>query len=333
MKIINLTKKDLLNGFVAGSKNSQFTQSWEWGEFQESAGHKVLRLGAEEDGELVAVATLIKKKLGMGKNYFYCPRGPVAQVESDKLKVESYKFLFENIKDSTRQEKIIFLRFEPDFRLQTSDFRLQRTLDVQPSKTSILDLSKTEEDLLKAMHQKTRYNIKLAEKKGVIIREGSTEDFEAFWMLMSETKERDGFRVHNKEYYRKMFAIRNSQSGIRNQEEIRADYPNSQFQIPNPCLTINLFLAEYEGRVIAGNIMSFFGDSVTYMHGASSNQYRNVMAPFAMQWHCIRLARALGYRYYDFYGVDESKWPGVTRFKRGFGGTEIRISRYFRFCF
>jgi lipid II:glycine glycyltransferase (peptidoglycan interpeptide bridge formation enzyme) len=88
-------------------------------------------------------------------------------------------------------------------------------------------------------------------------------------------------------------------------------------------LNIKLFLAKHDGKVIAGNIVAFFGDTVTYMHGASSNEFRNLMAPYALQWHCIKLAKQSGYKYYDFYGISDDKWPGVTRFKRGFGGKEL----------
>jgi len=98
-------------------------------------------------------------------------------------------------------------------------------------------------------------------------------------------------------------------------------------------LKIKLYFAEYNNKVIASNIMTFFGDMVTYVHGSSSDQDRNVMAPYLLQWTIIQQAKNLGYKHYDFYGIDETKWPGVTRFKRGFGGTEINYPGTFDVIF
>ena len=147
------------------------------------------------------------------------------------------------------------------------------------------------------MHQKTRYNIRLAEKKGVEVHVGGEKDFEDFWKLMSQTSDRDAFRVHDREYYQKMLAVDHN--------------------------FIKLFCARYQGKLLAASIVSFFGDTVTYMHGASSNEHREIMAPYALQWQVIKIAQEAGYKYYDFYGINEKKWPGVTRFKLGFGGREI----------
>jgi lipid II:glycine glycyltransferase (peptidoglycan interpeptide bridge formation enzyme) len=187
--------------------------------------------------------------------------------------------------------------------------KIKKTIDVQPSKTRILDLRKKEEDLLREMHQKTRYNIRLADRKGVEII-GATLDtvdelFGAFWQLMETTTDRDNFRSHSREYYRKML-----------------DVPFTK-----------LYLAKYGDNILAGAIVSFFGDTATYIHGASSNEMRNLMAPYLLQWEMIKAAQGRGCAYYDFYGVDEMKWPGVTRFKKGFGGQEIHYAGTYDFVF
>lgn len=153
------------------------------------------------------------------------------------------------------------------------------------------------------MHQKTRYNIRLAQKKGVIIKEGSANpdesaaDLKEFWRLLQATGERDNFRLHPFSHYEKLLKINSTTPGF-----------------------IKLFLASYEGKNIAGGIFSFYGDKATYLHGASDNQYRNLMAPYLLQFSLMQKAQKEGYRYYDFYGIDEKKWPGVTRFKLGYGG-------------
>ena len=88
-----------------------------------------------------------------------------------------------------------------------------------------------------------------------------------------------------------------------------------------------------ERKIIAGNIVSFFGNTATYVHGASSNEYRNVMAPYLLQWEVIKIVQEKGYKYYDFYGIDEKKWPGVTRFKLGFSGNIVEYPGTFDLAF
>ncbi|MBU1062971.1 MAG: peptidoglycan bridge formation glycyltransferase FemA/FemB family protein [Patescibacteria group bacterium] len=306
MRIITLINKQQLNNFIDSQEMSQFLLSWEWGKFQEKTGKKIIRLGVESEvGELFAMATLIKKTLVMGKNYFFCPRGP-AIVKSEKLEVKSVmEFLFNEIKKIAKDERAIFLRFEPQFKIQNLKFKIQKTIDIEPSKTLVLNLKKTEENLLKEMHQKTRYNIRLAEKKGVEFIIADINRFEDFWRLASQTSERDNFCLHDKNYYRQMIET----DGVK------------------------LFFIKYKEKFIATGIFSFFGDTVTYLHGASANFDRNVMAPFFLHWQCIKLAKRQGYNYYDFNGIDEKKWPGVTRFKKGFGGFELNFSGTFDMIF
>jgi peptidoglycan pentaglycine glycine transferase (the first glycine) len=327
MELLEITDKNKYNEFVAAQAHAEFLQSWEWGEFQEKVEGKIMRLGVEENGELIAAATLIKKSLPLGMNYFYCPRGPIVNY---KLQITNYKlfnFIFSEIQKIAAKENVIFLRFEPSIELPAASYQLpiKKTIDIQVSKTIILDLSLSEDDLLKNMHQKTRYNIRLAEKKGVKIREAGIEEFDKFWALMSATVNRDGFRLHAKEYYQKMLA------------------GDSNF--------IKLFLGfaprspdegegEAEGKILCGGIFSFFGDTAVYLHGASSDENRELMAPHLLQWELIKKAKSLGCKYYDFSGIDEKKYPGVTRFKRGFlptgqagGGEEVNYPGTFDVIF
>jgi lipid II:glycine glycyltransferase (peptidoglycan interpeptide bridge formation enzyme) len=333
MKLIEIKDKNIYNKFVSEQKHSQFLQSWEWGEFQnfnvgtgQCPVRTAVRHGIEDNNKLIFVLTLIKKNIGLGKSYYYAPRIGIKNLNEEQL-----NFLFEEIRKVAKQEGVLFLRFEPRHLTPQSPLlirrgeasgnergEVRRTLDVQPRKTLILDISKSEEELLKNFKQKTRYNIRLAGKKGVVVREMKDEkDFENWWRIMEETKDRDGFRLHSKNYYRKMLTS-----------------PQ-----PSPCkvegvnLVIKLILAEYEGEIIAGNIVSFFGDMATYVHGASSNKFRNVMAPYLLQWEAIKMAKKLGFKYYDFYGIDENKWPGVTRFKLGFNGEEINYPGTFDLVF
>jgi len=297
MKVIEIKTQEKLNGFLSKQKHSQLLQSFSWGEFQEKVGGKVFRLGVEEEGELIAAATIIEKLLPMGKNYFYSPRGPII---NSQLSISNYQLAFELLLNETegiaKKEGVMFLRFEPLLQITNYQLPITKTLDVQPSKTLVLDLSKSEDELLNKMHQKTRYNIRLASKKGIEIVEGKIEDFDKFWQLMGETSDRDDFRLHGIDYYKEM---------------IKADKDS-----------IRLFFAKYKDKIISTGIFSFFGDTVTYMHGASANEERSLMAPYLLQWELIRIGKELSYKYYDFYGIDAKKWPGVTRFKQGFSGYE-----------
>jgi peptidoglycan pentaglycine glycine transferase (the first glycine) len=299
MQIITIADKEQLNNFVGSQVQSQFLQSWQWGEFQKEVSGKIWRIGViEDDGRLLASAKLVKKQLPMGRSYFYCGRGPV--IGDIKRSAVIMNELFKTIKDLATDEGAMFLRFEPvnEFKISDFNFSISQTIDVQPSQTLILDLTKSEEEILQGMHQKTRYNIRLAEKKGVKIIEAGADRFEEFWQLLASTGDRDDFNLHGRSYYQAMLKMDNS--------------------------FVKLLFAEYKGKLLAGNLVVFFGDTVTYIHGGSSNDNREVMAPYALQWHTIKLAKQAGFKYYDFHGIDEVKWPGVTRFKMGYGGQIVK---------
>lgn len=303
MTIKEVLNKEEYNGFTSSQKHSQFLQSWEWGEFQVQSGFLILRLGMYEKKELVFATTLIKKKLLAGKYYYYCPRVGIKNLGEKELSE-----FFEYVRQIAKKENTIFLRFEPMTKFQFSifimplgrNFQFKKSLDVQPSQTMILDLLKNEEELLSEMHSKTRYNIRLAKKKGVAVKRVGLERFDEFWKLMEVTCHRDGFRLHTRKYYKRMLDIGSGD------------------------LKMDLFFAEYEGRVLAANVVSYFGDMATYVHGASSSEYRNLMAPYFLQWEVIKDAKEKGYKAYDFHGVGEGRLKGVTRFKQGFRGEEIK---------
>jgi len=174
--------------------------------------------------------------------------------------------------------------------------------DVQPKKTLILDLNLNEDELLGRMHEKTPYNIGLAQRKGVSVRkaEYNEKDFEEFWNLLNQTVQRQKIAIFEKEYYRKQ--LQNSSDKFKNL----------------------IFIAQYQGKIIAANLVNVFGNTMTYTHGGSDNQYRALMAPHLLQWEQIREAKNRACKAYDFWGIDEINWPGITRFKKGFGGQEVQ---------
>ncbi len=277
MELRRLNNEDNINHLVG----DELLQSRSWADLAAKDGEILEIWGVFVGKELLASALIIKKKLLGNLFYWYAPRGP----RGDQSAIN---FLLLALKKE--KAGAVFLRLEPEV-LPAGNFK--KTLDLQPRKTLILDFSRDTNQILKGMHQKTRYNIRLAEKKGLKIIPGTSQDFPEFWRLMSVTSNRDGFRLHPAAHYQNLLSA--------------------------PDL-IKLYFATYQGKNIATGLFSYFGERVTYLHGASDNKSRHLMAPYLLQWEIIKNAHSDGYKYYDFYGIDEHKWPGVTRFKIGFGG-------------
>ena len=306
------------NQFVAeNALDGGVLQSWEWGELEKAEGHGVWRLAWEEGGELVACCLLVERRLSFGWTYLYAPRGPI--IEKPKVKSQKHapyqrealvrgSKVIDVLEDFAREQQSIFLRIEPPYEMHTvipakagiqnvsaidSHFRgnddsYYKISPVQPDKTLRIDCTQSEEQLLAAMHQKTRYNIGLAEKRGVVVQEG--KDMDAFWKLLSETTQRDGFSGHTRVHYETILAT----------------------------LDAKFFFTTHEGHPLATALVVFFGKTAYYLHGASANEHRDMMAPYALHWAIIREAKRRGCTIYDLWGIDEKKWPGVTRFKQGF---------------
>ncbi|MBU1290003.1 aminoacyltransferase [Patescibacteria group bacterium] len=281
--------KEEWNRFII-KNGGGFLQSYQWGEFQKAFGRKIWRVEIGNDLK----ALVIKHRLPLRRNYLYCPRGPVIQ--------RTINLFLEKVREIGKREGSIFLKTEPFFnsKILGNDF-IKSEKEIQPSRTIILDISKSEEDLLEQMSQKTRYNIRLSQRKGVIIKEAASDKalaINSFLKLLKKTTEKDGFRAHPEKYYQKMFDFLGKEGSVK------------------------LFLAKHRKKVVAAALFSFFGETAVYLHGASDYDARQLMAPHLIQWQAILEAKKNGLKYYDFGGIDEKKWPGVTRFKKGFGGQE-----------
>lgn len=295
--------------------NKSFLQTKEWLGFQESIGHhKVWRF---DDDKIKA--NIIQHKIPFGKNYLYIPHGPEIFFDniSGGLKNEVDNFI-KYLKSLAKENKSIFVKFEPltDV-IPEMIFRKgikKSKKHIQPQKTVILNLSLPEEELLSRMHHKTRYNIKVSEKNDVIVKLSSEEKL--FWNLLRHTSKRDKFSTHPQEYYKKLLDLNN--------ELFKTD----------------LLLAYYKDKPIAGAIVLSYGDTCYYLHGASDYNLRNLMAPYQLHWSIIKYLKEHGFKYYDFWGID-AKWPGVTRFKLGWGGEtkeypgsfDIPISKFWYFVY
>ncbi|MCX6795116.1 MAG: peptidoglycan bridge formation glycyltransferase FemA/FemB family protein [Candidatus Falkowbacteria bacterium] len=284
---------------MINSSNSHFLQSSFWSRILVAESERLLNFS---EPSMLAIASL--KNLKFGYHYGYFPRGPIFLGIEEKRE-KGFADLFERLFVFAKTEKVIFLRIEPNFKdysvidKQSKRFglRILKSIDLQPRRTWVLNLKKDLALIEKELSQKTRYNIRLAEKKGVKIVQSGEQCFSDFWSLMKTTGERDSFGIHSKKHYLNLI-----KSGADN---------------------IELWFAEINGRKIAAGLFCFYDGVATYLHGASDNEFRNLMAPHLLQWRIIEEAKRRGFVVYDFYGIDEKKWPGVTRFKKGFGGEEL----------
>lgn len=269
-----------------------FLQSWEWEELQRKMGRKAWR---------VRGILFILHDIPFGFSYLYCPHPDPGRMSGLLLHT-----ILEEIKKIAKKEGAFFLKIDPlqKLRFIQSGIQAYSSRPLQPQQTIVLDLTESPQKLLSEMHQKTRYNIKFAERHGVRIGvyEGRHEKlgkFDDFFNLLQETAKRDSFSLHQKKYYEELLKI----------------------QSPN--FSNLLFLAFYRERPIAGALVNISNHEAVYLHGASSNLHRGVMAPHLLHWRIMEEARRRGCRTYDLWGIDPALWPGLTRFKKGFGGREI----------
>jgi peptidoglycan pentaglycine glycine transferase (the first glycine) len=258
-----------------------------WGDFQKSIGRKTWMIEIEG-----ASALVVQHKMPFGLNWLEVPRGPLFSDE------KSLPEILKKIEEIGKNEKSVFVRMSSYEELKIKNEKLKITLaDHHPETSLVIDLHQSEEEILTQMKPKGRYNIKVAEKHEVIVSEST--DVDAFYQLLSKTGGRDGFSIHSKSYYENMMKSLGS---------------NAQ-----------LLLAKYQDRIIAGGIFIYLDEWGIYYYGASDNEYRNVMAPYLVQWEAIKEAKKRGCKCYDFLGISPNDqknhpWAGVTEFKKKFGG-------------
>jgi lipid II:glycine glycyltransferase (peptidoglycan interpeptide bridge formation enzyme) len=299
---MEISKKEW-NARGARQEHAEFLQSYEWGEFQQALGRKVVR---EYTPQFFFSA--IRMMLPLNFSYLYIPRGPVLTQEN----MSAWHTAVEKI---AKEENVLFVRFEPvcgevDRIFQLPD--IKGTFSIQPKAVWRIDLFKDTGRLFENIHAKTRYNIRLAERKGVSIACAYTQEdcmraCETFLTLAKKTSRRHEFRLHPREYYTAMIRV----FGENQQEE----------KIARLCI----YTAEYATRIIAAALVIRFGDTAAYVHGGSDERYREVMAPHMLHWRIMQDMKAQGIHWYDMGGIDLSgdsarSWAGITRFKQGFGG-------------
>jgi len=302
--------------FVLSSSFGSIHQISAWKDFQIQipGREKVLGFGVRENGKIVATTFCVEMNTGfLNKKWFYSARGPVFDPEKDS---KAGELLFREASKVLQATGAIFWRFDPYFKknrkskfeIRNSHFAIQ---NYQPTDTLEIDLTKSDDDILAAMKRKGRYNIKLARKKGVkviAIEKGSfkEKDLDDFWRLNTETTGRDNFSGHEKSYYSKFL-----------------------HELKDHAV---LFFAEYEGKRIASAITTICGEKSIYYFGASTSdrEYRNLMAPYLLQFEMMQYSRSKGAKSYDFLGIapllpngeldKKHDYAGITEFKLKFGG-------------
>jgi lipid II:glycine glycyltransferase (peptidoglycan interpeptide bridge formation enzyme) len=301
MPLLSLTD---WNRFLSQHPNTHLLQTGEWGELKGGFGWKPVRLVSGNLG-----VQILFRALPLGFTVGYIPK---ANIDSS---------LWSEIDSACRQNRAIFLKFEPDHWGESSfpvgegaGVRVSPH-NIQPPRTIVVDLRHTEEEILAGMKQKTRYNIRLAEKKGVTVR--LWDDVASFHKMMIVTGGRDGFGIHSLEYYKRAYEL---------------------FHPKGMC---EILVAEYEGRPLAALFVARNGNRAYYLYGASTDEERNRMPTYLLQWEGMQWAKAHGCEEYDLWGVpDEDEttleanfetrhdglW-GVYRFKRGFGGELKRAAQ------
>ena len=294
--VTEITNQNKWQDLSSSFSGANFLQSWAWGEFQASTKGNVVRISYQDK----LIAQVIKMSLPLGKFYWYIPRGPLF---SDNL--QASEKAMQELFDYLKKDKALFIRVDPTASApfwgegrESKD--ISPISSTQPQCEGITNLHKSEEELLASMRPKTRYNIRLSQKKAVSVRQGNIEDF---LKLNNETKKRDKFISHSDNYYLQMAKT----------------LSNKNFKI---------WTASCNNQPLASALIIYFNNTATYAHGASSNQNRNKMAPYLLHWQIIKNAKENGYKFYHWGGLNpqdenhfayKKSWQGITRFKKSFG--------------
>lgn len=313
MKFREATELDRhrFDDFVARFETGDLLQSYEWGDLKARSGWNPVRVIAELNGEIIAAASLLRRSIPHTRRcIMYASRGPVLDTRNADLVAAFSAYL----REIAIRYGAILLKIDPpvpvedtcsDENLRKAGFRPLSSEGfggTQPKCVMQLDLDKPVDELMASFKEKWRYNIRLAERKGVTVNiDCERSDLPTFYTILKETALRDGFLVRGHKYFEDMWDLL-----------VPAGY-------------MRLALTYHEGKPVAGAIAYLFGDKAMYTYGASSNEHRNVMPNHLMQWTLIKWALESGCKWYDFRGVSPRKdhdandhLAGLNRFKEGF---------------
>ncbi|HEU0003968.1 MAG TPA: peptidoglycan bridge formation glycyltransferase FemA/FemB family protein [Ktedonobacteraceae bacterium] len=312
--IEEIADREQWDAFLTSQPRGHLLQSFEWGELNTYLGARVYRLGALEDGRMVGALSLTVSPVpvpmpGLRWNWLYSSRGPTVETPTSP----ALPALIESVQKIAKVERAVVLRLEPN--IAGGDPDEQAWIDayhrlgfrtnpnaVHGRRSWVLDIRPDAAKLLADFKMTWRQNVRVAERKGVVIREATSDaDFDAYYDLLKLTSDRDAFFIHQKDYHR----------------EILRHFASKGDAV--------LYLAEHEGEAIAAKMLIRFGDWCWDMFGASSNNKRNLKPTYLLQFRCIEWAKARGCSYFDFRTIPEILEPGeemwgVYEYKKGFGG-------------
>lgn len=321
-KVSDMTKKEKAEyeNYLQNHKRSNFQQSIPWGEVKD-LWEKYLILQREKtetttktskNNKIKASMMLWIRKIPFLGNLIYISRGPVILKEDINLLDK----MVEELKEFSKENKVFAVIAEPD--IESDEIEIKEKLEelgfdihgkltnmsdqINPNYVFRLNLKdKDEEELMKSFASKTRYNIRYAKKKNVEVYEAKLDELKDFQKIMEITGKRNEFVVRNYEYYKTVLEKFNKEN-------------------------VKLILTKHENEILSGMILILYGNKVWYLYGASSNNKRNLMPNYLMQWYGINKAKEFGAEIYDFMGVpgildDMKEHPefGLYRFKKGFG--------------
>jgi len=349
------------NSLIAKLPNPHFLQTYEWGRVKAKYGWSLLYAVWAEDGRWkvesdpslfsdfhspVAAALILKRQILSNSfaarlSILYSPKGPLLDWSNEFLRNR----VLNDVQSFAKKQGAIFLKMDPDVVLGTGvpqdqddivDINGQSIIaelkrrrwqyssdQIQFRNTVLIDLNPSEEEMLARMKQKTRYNIRLAEKKGVTLREGTQEDLPMLYNMYAETSLRDGFVIRDEGYYRTVW-----NSFMHTNAEMLESSQISTLQ-PSNFPTCEPLIAEVDNQSVAAIFVFYFAGRAYYVYGMSRNAHREKMPTYLLQWEAIKRARAKGCTSYDLWGAPEvfderdSMW-GVYRFKEGLGGQVVR---------
>ena len=296
--------------FIDTHANSGIWHYPDWLDFQLKSGRAFdgFFFGVEDHGVIKLAGLILFYKNSLKLTYSYIPGG-FLYTDIDK---KIYDFFVLNLNKTAEQYKSIFTQIDSispymqdffEIISKSKRHKVDQKLPI-PSFTNIIELDKNEEDILLDMKHKGRYNIKLAERKGVTVKRGDIKDFKKFYDILKTTSSRDGFFINEFDYYKQM--IENIKDAV--------------------------FLCAYHGdELLAAAIFTYTKNQALYYYGASSNNFRNLMAPYLLQWNAIKIAKEKKCKYFDFLGISDpdiknDRLSGVTDFKLKFGGKVTRFN-------
>jgi len=353
--------REIIESDLSVCKNAHtFLQSAMWGEFKSRFGWAAkafLVSWQQTETQETFPLMVLCRRLAPGFSFAYIPWGPeMPESFSNDEKPEAMAQLAKKLKTFIARNTA-FIRFEPPWAVgkeQRTENKEKLTVNseqfsdndkqflaagfkraaavVQPPDTVIVDLTASCEDILAAMKPKWRYNVSLALKKGVQVNSGGIKELEIFYQLLKETALRDGIAVHNFDYYKTLFEMCGNGTSANERDSLgEVSRAQARLYIASHVTSDGTETGEgspLDGDFLASIFVLFRGREATYLYGASSNNKRNLMAPYALQWKAMQDAKEAGCQYYDLFGIPPNEDPnhpmaGLYRFKTGFGGQII----------